>query len=191
MTDTAESPSSWPWPAPVADGGADHLEPGTRLPDIALSATPGAPVNLARCSGRAVVFIYPWTGRADLPNPPDWDHIPGAHGSTPQAEGFAALHRDFLVLGCPVYGLSTQETAHHTELSTRLRLPFPLLSDADFAFADALRLPRFTTGGVTYLRRLTLLIAGGTIEAVIYPVHPPDRSAAKALALLRRLTQPA
>ena len=87
--------SDWPWPAPNDDGAADHLEPGTRLPDLELDATPGEPVNLARRPGRAVVFVYPWTGRAGLANPPDWDDIPGAHGSTPQTEGFARAYDEF------------------------------------------------------------------------------------------------
>ncbi len=169
--------SDWPWPAPNDDGAADHLQPGTRLPDLELDATPGEPVNLARRPGRTIVFVYPWTGRAGLANPPDWDHIPGAHGSTPQTEGFARAYDQFRAIGCEVYGLSGQDSTHHRELSERLALPFALLSDDDLSFARALRLPTFETGGVTYLKRLTLLIRDGAIEAVIYPVHPPDRSA--------------
>ncbi len=39
---------AWPWPAPKDDGAAKHLIAGTRLPDVALEATRGAAVNLAR-----------------------------------------------------------------------------------------------------------------------------------------------
>ena len=46
-------------------------------------------------------------------------------------------------------------------------MPYLLLTDAQFRFADALSLPRFETGGVTYLKRLTLLVRNG----VIYRVH--------------------
>ena len=52
----------WPWPAPVDDGAAQHIIPGTRLPDVALTATRGAPVNLARFQERATIFAYPYTG---------------------------------------------------------------------------------------------------------------------------------
>lgn len=48
-------------PAPRDDGGAAHLL-GMRLPDLALPATNGTDVSLARLTGRAVVFIYPRTG---------------------------------------------------------------------------------------------------------------------------------
>ncbi|MBS0270185.1 MAG: peroxiredoxin, partial [Proteobacteria bacterium] len=77
--------TNWPWPSPVDDGTAKHLIAGTRLPDVALPATRGASVNLARYQERAVLFAYPMTGTPGVANPPDWDVIPGAHGSTPEA----------------------------------------------------------------------------------------------------------
>ena len=88
--------SKWPWPEPKDDGAAKHLIAGTRLPDVALPATFAAPVNLARYQERAIVFIYPFTGTPGEPNPPDWDTIPGAHGSTPEAEGFRDQYAAFL-----------------------------------------------------------------------------------------------
>src|SRR4029078_12139861 len=62
------------------------LGPGTILPNVNLPATNGGEVCLATHSGRSIVAIYPWTGRPGLPNPPDWDIIPGAHGSTPELQ---------------------------------------------------------------------------------------------------------
>jgi hypothetical protein len=47
-------------PAPVDDGAAAHLG-GLRLPDIALPATDGASVSLAKLSGRTLVYLYPRT----------------------------------------------------------------------------------------------------------------------------------
>lgn len=175
---------AWPWPAPVEDGGAAHLAAGTPLPGLSLPSSKGGTVDLSRLPGRTVVFVYPWTGRPGLTNPPAWDDIPGAHGSTPQAEGFRDLSRDFATRGVAVFGLSGQDGAHHRELAERLALPFPLLSDSDLAFARALRLPTFATGGVTYLKRLTLICADGLVTRALYPVHPPDRSAATTLAAL-------
>ena len=54
----------------------------------------------------AIVYCYPWTGRPGLPNPPGWDDIPGAHGSTPQAEGFRDLYAGFQQVDAAVFGLS-------------------------------------------------------------------------------------
>jgi peroxiredoxin len=175
---------AWPWPAPVADAAADHLVAGTRLPDIALATTSGDKRNLARMPGRAVLVVYPWTGRAGLANPPDWDTIPGAHGSTPELEGFRDHAAEYRRLGFELLALSGQDGTHQRELAGRLRLPFPILSDDGLAFAAALRLPTFTTGGVTYLKRLTLLIADGRIERAVYPVHPPDTHARDLIAML-------
>lgn len=174
----------WPWPPPADDGGALHLVAGTRLPSVALEATIGRRINLAEVRDRAVVFVYPYTGTPGAPNPPGWDTIPGAHGSTPQAEGFRDHYAAFQDLKVGVFGISGQSQADQRAFAARISLPFPVLSDLGFAFADALQLPRFETGGVTFLKRITFLIRGGVIEQTLYPVHPPDRHAAAVYALV-------
>jgi peroxiredoxin len=151
---------------------------------VGLPATVGDPVNLARRSGRAIVYCYPWTGRPGVANPEGWDAIPGAHGSTPETEGFRDLYLGFRQVGCEIFGLSTQTSAYQRELALRLDVPFPFLSDASFALQRALSLPTFRTGGVTYLKRLTLAIKDGAIERVYYPVHPPAAHAREVCAWL-------
>ena len=84
-----------------------------------------------------------------------------------------------------MFGLSTQTTAYQQEMAERLHLPFEVLSDAELRFATALRLPTFEVAGMTLIRRLTLVLRGGRIEHVFYPVFPPDQSAAQTLAWLR------
>lgn len=177
--------TAWPWPAPADDGGAAHLAVGTALPDVALASTAGGNVSLAGLP-RAVVFCYTWTGGPGLTNPPDWDVIPGAHGSTPQAEGFRDHYPAFQQAGWQVLGVSTQGTAHQREFAARLKLPFALLSDQDLRLQSALRLPTFSTGGVTYLKRLTMVVRDGRIARVIYPVHPPDTHAREMVDVLTR-----
>jgi peroxiredoxin len=174
--------TGWPWPAPTDDGGARHLARGRVMPDIALPTTAGGTVSFASLAGRAVVFCYPWTGRPGMPDPPGWDDIPGAHGSTPEAEGFRDLHAAFAGLDVQVFGLSSQPTEYQGELARRLNLGYTLVSDADFSIARALQLPVFETGGERYLKRLTLLLSDGTIEFVFYPVHPPNAHAREVLA---------
>lgn len=173
---------AWPWPAPADDGGAKLLTGGTRLPDVSLSTTQGRPINLARHIGRAIVFVYPYTGTPGHENPPDWDIIPGAHGSTPEAEGFRDSYAAFRALGFDIFGLSGQTSADQSAFATRSGLPFALLSDHQFKFADALNLPRFETGGVRFLTRITFVARDGVIEQTVYPVHPPDRHARVLLA---------
>jgi peroxiredoxin len=159
---------------PTDDGAARHLKRGLRMPDIELPATGGGTVNFAAVAGMAIVYCYPWTGRPGLPNPPAWDDIPGAHGSTPEAEGFRDLYAGFRQVGAAVFGLSTQPTEYQRELAERLELPFAIVSDAEFALQRALGLPTFATGGVTYLKRLTLAVKDGRIERVYYPIASPS-----------------
>ena len=175
---------SGPPGAPADDGGASHLKRGQRLPDIALPTTAGRSVSFAQLSGRSIVYCYPWTGRPGLPNPPGWDDIPGAHGSTPQTEGFRDLHAGFQQVGAAVFGLSTQSTAYQGEMVVRLGLPFEIVSDEAFALQQALSLPTFSTGGVRYLKRLTLAIRDGRIERVYYPIASPAAHARDVCAWL-------
>lgn len=166
------------------DGGARHLKRGQRMPDLALPTTAGRIANFSKLGGMAIVYCYPWTGRPGLPNPPAWDDIPGAHGSTPETEGFRDLHAGFLQVETVVYGLSTQTTDYQSELAGRLGLPFELVSDEGFALQRALALPTFATGGVTYLKRLTLAIRDGRIMRVYYPVPRPEAHAREVCAWL-------
>lgn len=171
-------------PVPQDDGAAGHLR-GAALSGIPLPATDGREVDLSALAGRTVVYAYPRTGEPGMPVPADWDAIPGARGCTPQSCGFRDLHHEFATLDTRVFGLSTQSTAYQREVVDRLHLPFPILSDADLTFTRAMGLPTFTFDGMTLLKRLTLVIRDGTIEHLLYPVFPPDRSAGDVLTWLR------
>jgi peroxiredoxin len=131
-----------------------------------------------------VVFVYPYTGRPGVPDPPDWDIIPGAHGSTPQAQAYSRLYGQFLSLNVNVYGVSFQDSEWQREFVARCAIRFSLLSDRDRLLARALSLPFFQTGGTTYLRRLTLLVNNGRIDFVHFPVPDPGADAAYMLDLI-------
>ncbi|MGA7664960.1 MAG: redoxin family protein, partial [Pseudolabrys sp.] len=76
--------------------------------------------------------------------------------------------------------------AYQQEAASRLHLPFPLLSDEKLALTQALKLPTFSTAGMTLLKRMALVIDDGTITKVFYPVFPPDKSADEVVAWLQR-----
>ena len=154
---------------------------GTALPRIALPATTGEEICLAEMPGRSVLIVYPWTGRPGHPNPQNWDDIEGAHGSTPDLEGFRDLSPDFAALQVGLFGLSGQATDWQREMAERLALPFPILSDVEGRMAAALALPSFTTGGESYLKRLTLILSSGTIEHLFHPVPDPASHAGEVL----------
>jgi len=158
--------------------------PGIALPDADLPATTGKTINPHRLQGEVIIFCYTWTGRPGLPNPPHWDDIPGAHGSTPQAQAYAALHSRFARHGVRLFGLSLQSTEYQQEFALRNALPFSLLSDARRQFSGALQLPEFETGGVSYLSRLTLFASDGVIRHLRYPVPDPAEDAPAMLEWL-------
>ncbi len=157
---------------------------GRPFPDLTLEATTGASIAIARLPGRSVVFFYPYTGRPGIPDPPDWDRIPGAHGSTPQAQAYSRLYGEFRNRDVNVFGVSLQDPEWQAELAARNNLAFPLLSDRTHALSRALELPVFQTGGTTYLKRLTLFVNGGKITWVSFPVPDPQGDAAVSLSML-------
>lgn len=172
-------------PVPQDDGAARHLA-GTKLPDLALAATEGAPVNLSRLRGRTVIYIYPRTGVPGVDPPAGWDQIPGARGCTPQSCAFRDHFGELKRLRVAhVYGVSTQDTAYQREAATRLHLPFALLSDEKLALTNALKLPTFSVAGMTLLKRMALIVDDGQIVKTFYPVFPPDRNAAEVVAWLQ------
>jgi peroxiredoxin len=63
-----------------------------------------------------------------------------------------------------------------------------VLSDSGLLLAGQLGLPTFEAGDRPRYKRLTLVINGGQIEHVFYPVFPPDKHAAEVLAWLQQAT---
>jgi peroxiredoxin len=85
-----------------------------------------------------------------------------------------------------------QTTDDQREMVERLAVPYPVVSDSDLAFQRALELPTFEAGGMTLLKRLTIVAEAGTIVAVNYPVFPSDSDPAWVIGQLegRLLTRP-
>ena len=172
-------------PVPQDDGAARHLA-GLKLPDIALTATDGAQVNLSKLDGRTIVYVYPRTGRPGQALPTGWDAIPGARGCTPQSCGFRDHFAELKRLGvAALYGLSTQDSAYQREAVERLHLPFAILSDADLKLTRALDLPTFAVDGMTLIRRMAWVIDDCVIRHVFYPVFPPDRNAEEVVSWIQ------
>lgn len=183
-------PTSFPLPAnlpqPVDDGAANHLL-GMAMPPVILPSTSGKLVDLSKLEAqRTVLYCYPRTGVPGRQLPEGWDLIPGARGCTPQTCGFRDHHGELSQLKTDVFGLSTQTTEYQREMAARLQLPFGVLSDAEFTLCNALRLPTFIVEGMRLMKRLTMIVRGGRIEHVFYPVFPPDQSADQVVEWLRQ-----
>jgi peroxiredoxin len=172
-------------PRPVDDGRADHLR-DMAVPHVSLPSTAGRMVDVSDFDApRTVIYCYPMTGVPGKPLPAGWDMIPGARGCTPQTCGFRDHYEELTQLKANVYGFSTQTTEFQREMADRLHVPFEILSDSEFRLCDALRLPTFEVEGMRLVKRLTLIVRGGRIEHVFYPVFPPNESADQVLRWLR------
>ncbi len=176
-------------PVPVDDGATAHME-GSLLPDLDLSSTDGATINLAGLDKRWVIYIYPMTGRPDVSLPDGWDGIPGARGCTPQSCSFRDHYADLMALHTGVFGLSAQTSEYQREAKNRLQLPFQLLSDSSLRLKSAMQMPTFTVAGMELFKRLTIITKDGRIEKVFYPVFPPEQNADEVLVWLRKNVQP-
>lgn len=171
MTDINKLPPNLP--VPEDDGAADHLI-GMNLPSLYLQATDGMKIDLSQLAGHVVIYCYPRTGTPNTSLPDGWDQIPGARGCTPQSCAYRDHYQELKVLGAKVFGLSTQTTEYQAEMANRLHLPFLILSDENLEFQQALNLPTFEIAGMTLLKRLTLIVTGGVVTDVHYPVFPSD-----------------
>jgi peroxiredoxin Q/BCP len=89
---------------------------GDPVADFTLPSTQG-PFNLAQArSSTLVLYFYPK------------DNTPGC---TNESADFRDLHPQFVAAGAVVCGVSRDSLRSHESFSTKLGLPFALLSDAD------------------------------------------------------------
>ena len=171
MTNYLDLPENLP--VPQDDGAARHLD-GTKLISMTLHATDNSLIDLSKNSGTTVVFIYPMSGVPGVELPAGWDDIPGARGCTPQACSYRDKYPEVKRYVDNLFGLSVQNTEYQRELKRRVGLPYEILSDSDFKFANALQLPTFEVHGMKLLKRLTIIIINGEIVSHHYPVFPSD-----------------
>ncbi len=82
--------------------------------------------------------------------------------------------------------MSVQTTEYQKEMVDRLHLPFPVVSDSDYRFQKALSMPTFVASGMTLLKRVTLIVSNGVIEAVHYPIFPSDSDPIWVIDYLKR-----
>jgi peroxiredoxin len=170
-------------PIPQDDGAADHLD-GYKLNSILLKATNNESIDLSKLTGITVVFIYPMTGVPGVALPDGWDDIPGARGCTPQACSYRDNYPVLKTRLDQLFGLSVQNTAYQAEFKNRVNLPYEILSDEKFQFANSIKLPTFEVDSRKLLKRLTLIIEDGVIMKHHYPVFPSNKDVDWVLAEL-------
>ncbi|WP_410809298.1 winged helix-turn-helix transcriptional regulator [Micromonospora sp. 067-2] len=160
---------------------------GRRLPEVALPGPDGRPVALTDTDAWSVLYFFPGAYAPQANGYPlDWADIPGARGCTLESSTYASRYADFQAAGADVRGVSTQRPDQLADFAAHAHVPFPLLSDQDGRLAGGLLLPTFRAGGVSRLKRLTLLVDPlAVVRAVQFPVTDPAGSVDEMLDLVR------
>ncbi|MFG2877963.1 winged helix-turn-helix transcriptional regulator [Streptomyces sp. NPDC048337] len=166
-----------------------HALRGTRLPELLLPNRFGEVADPVADTPFTVLYCFPGAYARAESYPPGWAGIPGAKGCTFESCTYRDQLAEFTAAGATVHGVSTQRVDEQREFAEQERLRFPLFSDAELALAAALRLPTFRAGGVTRLKRLTLVVdRDRTVREVFYPIQDIEASVSAALASVRAAT---
>ncbi len=103
--------------------GLDAIEPGNRIPDLALALSGGTSAKLSDYHGHwLVLYFYPK------------DSTPGC---TTEGLDFNALLPQFKKLGAAVLGVSRDSLKSHQNFCSKQGFDFDLVSDADEALCNA------------------------------------------------------
>ena len=168
------------------DGAAKHLK-NISIPNISLPNQQGNLLRLHRKDTfRMVLYFFPMTGRPDRPLPDNWNNIPGAKGCTIQTCKFRDNYDELIRLNAVPIGISTQTIDDNKEMTSRLAVPYDVLSDEKLELRAALKLPIFSVNNKNYLRRLTLIIEKNIIKKIFYPIHNIDKHIEEVLQWLRK-----
>ena len=171
-------------PIPQDDGAARHLT-GARMPDISLVTTEGSSVIFPSLPAES--SFTPIHAPASLAKP---RRRAGPQSQAPwaarrKAAPFAIISPSYANMAwrmCSAF--PPKHRIIQREAVERLKLPFPLVSDAELRLAKALKLPTFDAAGMTLFKRLTLIVDDGVLTKVFYPVFPPDKNAEQVLSWL-------
>lgn len=142
------------------------VKEGTAAPAFTAMNADGETIRLKDLRGQKVVlYFYP---KDDTP------------GCTKEACSFRDAFAAFKKRGIEVFGISPDSEASHKKFTTKYKLPFTLLADANHAIADAYGVygeKKFM--GRTYMgvKRITFLIdEKGKIKKVFEKVKPDQHA---------------
>ncbi|MFK4543044.1 DNA-binding HxlR family transcriptional regulator/peroxiredoxin [Streptomyces tendae] len=161
---------------------------GERIPaDLRLPGPGGDEYDPVAAGARAtVLFAYPATGVAGVPDGVAAPSVPGSAGCTLENRQFRAAWPRFQAADVAVHGVSTQTPQEQSAFAQAEDLPFPLLSDERLQLTAALRLPTFRAGQSLRVKRLILVVAPDRlVRHVLFPVRDIPAAVLHALDLGR------
>ena len=156
------------------------------FPNISLPNQDGNLLNLYRLDTfRMVLYFYPMTGRPDRPLPDNWNNIPGAKGCTIQTCSFRDNYDQIINLNAVPIGISSQSVDDNKEMTSRLKVPYDVLSDEKLELSNELNIPTFLVDSKIFLRRITLIVEKKIIKKVFYPINDINKHIEEVLKWLK------
>tara|TARA_X000000368_G_scaffold331208_1_gene268358 strand:+ start:40 stop:585 length:546 start_codon:yes stop_codon:yes gene_type:complete len=156
------------------------------FPNISLPNQDGNLLSLHRLDTfRMVLYFYPMTGRPDRPLPDNWNNIPGTKGCTIETCSFRDNYDKIISLNAVPIGISTQDINDNKEMTSRLNVPFDVLSDEKLELSSELNIPTFLVDSKIFLRRITLIVEKKIIKKVFYPINQIDKHIEEVLKWLQ------
>ena len=162
-----------------------HLK-NKSFPNISLPNQEGNLLRLHRIDTfRMVLYFFSMTGRPDRPLPNNWNNIPGAKGCTYETCLFRDNYDQIISFNAVPIGISTQSVDDNKEMTSRLKIPFDVLSDEKLELCNELKIPTFSLDSKIFLKRLTLIIEKNIIKQVFYPINRVDKHIEEILKWLK------
>ena len=153
------------------DGDMNTLK-NTNFPNISLPNQDGNLLNLHRQDTfRMILYFYPMTGRPDRSLPKNWNSIPGAKGCTFETCLFRDKYDEIITLNAVPIGISTQDVDDNKEMTSRLKIPYDVLSDDKLELNTKLNTPTFSVDSKIFFKRITLIVEKKIIKKVFYPIN--------------------
>ena len=166
-------------------GGMNTLK-NKNFPNISLPNQDGNLLNLYRLDTfRMVLYFYPMTGRPDRPLPDNWNNIPGAKGCTIQNCLFRDNYDEIISLNAVPIGISSQSVDDNKEMTSRLKVPYDVLSDEKLELSNELNIPTFLVDSKIFLKRITLIVEKKIIKKVFYPINDINKHIEEILKWLK------
>lgn len=167
--------------------GSDQARPltcalvGRPVPSVSLAGFMGEPVDVGDLAARSALALYVYPGCSESPDGGEDSLMLDAV----QHRAYDAHEDDLSELELLAVGVSSQSWQRQRESAAATRVRHMLLSDPELSLAESLGLPTFRERGVRWYRRLTMVVQGGRIGDVFYPVRRPGTDPEQVLAWAR------
>ena len=137
---------------------------GLSLPDAVLETAKGESRRLREFTDVAI-YLYPGDGRR---TPEEGGG--GWRLDDLQHRAFRASERELRALGFGAVGVGSESSRSQGRVLVTNRISHEMLSDPEMLLAGGLGLPTFAAGDGCWYRRVTLVLVGGRIAKVFFPV---------------------